>query len=114
MDLYPAHDMYDGFCNYQKALLSQFDELRVEYGFETIDASPEPKIVFAMLKAKILDLLDSPRKAYLTKQVEETIERLTRTIEARANFILPAGSQDVVPTLQPVARVLGGNGNGHH
>lgn len=114
MDLYLAHDMYDGFCNYQRALLSEFDRLRVEYGFETIDASPEPKIVFAMLKAKILDLLDNPRKAYLTRQVEETIERLTRTIEARASLAVPASGPGVVPALQPVARFLGGNGNTHH
>src|SRR5579872_2882207 len=36
MDLYPAQDMYESFCNYQKALLAQFDKLRAEYAFETI------------------------------------------------------------------------------
>src|ERR1700722_17749546 len=57
MDLYPAHDMYEGFCNYQKALLAEFDRLRAEYNLETVDASSDAKIVFSILKARILNVL---------------------------------------------------------
>jgi dTMP kinase len=115
MDLYPAHDMYEGFCNYQKALLSEFDRLSVEYGLETVDASPEPKIVFLALKARILNLLDGSQKSYMSRQIEQTVERLSRTIEPRPAFAPPRSpSREIEPTLQPVARFLDGNGNGHH
>src|SRR5271154_5212822 len=58
MDLYPAHDMYEGFRNYQGALLAEFDRLSAEYKFEIVDASADPKTVFAILKARILRLLE--------------------------------------------------------
>jgi dTMP kinase len=58
MDLHPAQDMYEGFCNYQEALLREFDRLSHEYGFETIDASADAKDVFSSLKARIRMLLD--------------------------------------------------------
>ena len=31
--------MYDSFCNYQAALLAEFDRLSAEFKFETVDAS---------------------------------------------------------------------------
>jgi dTMP kinase len=58
MDLYPGLDMYDSFCNYQAALLAEFDRLSAEYKFETIDASADVPAVFAQLKTKILNVLD--------------------------------------------------------
>src|SRR6267378_5517376 len=45
MDLYPGHDMYDSFCNYQAALLTEFDQLGEEYRFETVDASADAATV---------------------------------------------------------------------
>src|SRR6201993_1312384 len=66
MDLYRAHDMYEAFCNYQKGLLIEFDRLSAEYNFETVDASPDAKLVFAVLKARILQVLEGDsRKSYL-------------------------------------------------
>lgn len=63
MDLYPGYDMYDSFCAYQGALLAEFDRLRAEFQFETVDASMESGRVFSHLKVKILSLLggDSSR-----------------------------------------------------
>jgi dTMP kinase len=58
MDLYPGLDMYDSFCNYQAALLAEFDRLSAEYKFETIDASADVPAVFAQLKTSILNVLD--------------------------------------------------------
>ncbi|HTZ72453.1 MAG TPA: hypothetical protein VMB47_00900 [Candidatus Aquilonibacter sp.] len=113
MDLYPAHDMYEGFCNYQRALLGEFDRLSSEFNFETIDASPEPKAVFAALQTRIQAVLN-PEKSYLTRKVEETTERLTRSIDARGVFAAASAARDAEPSLQPVARLLNGNGNGHH
>jgi dTMP kinase len=69
MDLFPAHDMYEAFCNYQTALLAEFDRLSEEYGFDTVDASPDPEIVFAILKQRILKILErDSRREYIAKQ----------------------------------------------
>jgi dTMP kinase len=117
MDLYPAHDMYEGFCNYQKALLAEFERLRVEFGFETIDASPDPKVVFSALKVRILSLLEGSQKTYFSRQVEQAIERLTRTIDQNPALSAPkVAARNPEPAMQPVARYLvgSGNGNGHH
>ncbi len=59
MDLYPGRDMFESFCNYQKALLAEFDRLSAEYHFETVDASPDAKDVFSLLKTRVLELLAS-------------------------------------------------------
>ena len=59
MDLYSGYDMYDSFCAYQKALLTEFDRLREEFRFETVDASMEPGAVFSQLRVKILSLLEA-------------------------------------------------------
>lgn len=57
MDLFPGHDMYDSFCNYQSALLKEFDRLSEEYKFETVDASSDAKTVFAELQKRVLRVL---------------------------------------------------------
>jgi dTMP kinase len=119
MDLYPATDMYDGFCNYQKALLAEFERLGVEYGFETVDASPDAKIVFSSLKARILHLLDSSQKSYFSRQVEETIERMTRMMDPAVAFAPQKPvAREAEPVMHNVPRFMNangnGNGNGHH
>jgi dTMP kinase len=113
MDLYPARDMFESFCNYQAALLAEFDRLSIEYGFERVDASPEPKIVFSVLQDRILNLLYASQKPCPSRQVEE--QRVSRTIEPKPVFVPPrlAGGE-VVPALQPVAFFGNGNGNGRH
>jgi dTMP kinase len=73
MDLYPGHDMYDSFCNYQAALLAEFDRLSKEYNFEVVDASTGAEKVFELLKAGILRILEvDSRKAYISKRYEES------------------------------------------
>lgn len=75
MDVFPGHDMYESFRAYQTALLAEFDRLGAEYNFQTIDASAEPRVVFAQLKAKILNILESDsRAAYLAKSQERVAE----------------------------------------
>src|SRR5246127_4886141 len=77
MDLYPGHDMYDSFCKYQAALLAEFDRLREEYNFETVDASADADSVCAQLKARILGILESDQPpAVVSKPDEELIEAL--------------------------------------
>jgi dTMP kinase len=115
MDLHPGHDMYEGFCNYQKALLTEFDRLSAEFGFDVVDASPDPKIVFASLKARILDLVDDSQKTYLSRQVEETIDRISRTIEPNRFYAVPTPPEPSARTpMRNVPRFMNSNGNGQH
>src|SRR5580693_4944682 len=74
MDVYPGRDMYDSFCNYQTALLAEFDRLSEEYKFETVDASADVRSVFSQLKVKILGLLENDsRKQYISAHDSKTI-----------------------------------------
>jgi dTMP kinase len=123
MDLYPAHDMFEGFCNYQRALLSQFDQLSAEYSFETVDASPDARTVFSLLKNRVLSVLEkSPRQSWRGDEVLQGAHIATPPayVPARAvrHFTAELPSE-LMDTLQPVAASLphangNGNGNGHH
>jgi len=82
MDVFPGHDMYESFRNYQAALLAEFDRLSAEYNFQTIDASADPKVVFAQLKHKILSILESDsRKGYISKLYERPAEPASHRVE---------------------------------
>ncbi|MFZ0978689.1 MAG: hypothetical protein WAN23_04725 [Candidatus Acidiferrales bacterium] len=73
MDVFPGQDMYESFCAYQAALLAEFERLGTEYNFQIIDASAEPRVVFAQLKAKVMSIRESDsRAAYLAKSQERT------------------------------------------
>ncbi len=63
MDLHPSEDMYDSFRKYQADLLTQFEVLAQEYGFEIVDASADIRTVFERLKAGIARVLSGePRE----------------------------------------------------
>ena len=73
MDVFPGQDMYESFRAYQAELLAEFERLGAEYNFQIIDASAEPRVVFAQLKAKIMNILESDsRSTYLAKLPERT------------------------------------------
>jgi hypothetical protein len=78
MDLYPGRDMYDSFCNYQTALLAEFDRLSEEYKFEVIEASADAGQVFEHLKAGIFNILE----ADLSKEFISTRDSKTLSISA--------------------------------
>jgi dTMP kinase len=74
MDLYPGRDMYDSFCNYQTALLAEFDRLSEEYKFEVIDASADAGQVFERLKAGIFNVLEADsRKEFISTRGTKTL-----------------------------------------
>lgn len=74
MDLYPGRDMYDCFCNYQTALLAEFDRLSEEYKFEVIEASADAEHVFERLKAGIFHILEADsRKEYISAHDAKTL-----------------------------------------
>jgi dTMP kinase len=78
MDVYPGRDMYDSFCNYQTALLAEFDRLSEEYKFEVIEASADAGQVFEHLKAGIFNILEADSK----KQFISTRDSKTLSISA--------------------------------
>jgi hypothetical protein len=74
MDLYPGRDMFDSFCNYQTALMAEFDRLSEEYKFEVIEASADAEQVFEHLKAGIYRALESDsRKEYISARSSKTL-----------------------------------------
>src|ERR1700732_3866811 len=86
MDLYPGRDMYDCFCNYQTALMAEFDRLSEEYKFEVIEASAGAEQVFERLKAGIFHVLEADsRKEYIS-----TLDTKTISISAAAGNGKPA------------------------
>lgn len=85
MDLYPGQDMYESFCNYQRALLDQFDRLSEEYRFETVDAAAEPRTVFAHLQTKVLAILNAnSRKEYLSHFYQDLLADIARKEQAKS------------------------------
>jgi dTMP kinase len=80
MDLYPGRDMYDSFCNYQTALLAEFDRLSEEYKFEVMEASADAEHLFEQLKAGIFNVLEADSR----KEFISTGETKTLSISAAA------------------------------
>jgi dTMP kinase len=113
MDLYPGQDMYDSFCNYQAALIAEFDRLSQEFKFETVDASADARAVFDHLKSKILRLLEADsRNEFLSRLSAKTIESPTRNFaELLAAAERTASSNSDLAAAPASGR--GSNGNGH-
>ena len=64
MDLHASEDMYESFCKYQSAIMTQLDGLTQEYGFEVVDASERVEAVFRQLRSGIRRVLkEEPRTA---------------------------------------------------
>ncbi len=118
MDLYPGQDMYDSFCNYQAALLAEFDRLSEEFKFDTIDASADSGRVFSQLKVKILALLESDSQKALVSMLEMGAAGRSMP-KAEEDAIAAAARQysvtrDLELVSQPfAAHAPHGNGNGH-
>src|SRR5713101_5937117 len=116
MDLYPGHDMYDSFCNYQAALLAEFDSLSKEYKFETVDASADADTVCAHLKKRIPGILErNPQETAASNSRSDLIEDFTRRVlenlipkpdsaEVHAGNAIDIASQPLIP------HALRGNG----
>ncbi|HEV3276200.1 MAG TPA: thymidylate kinase [Terriglobia bacterium] len=74
MDLNPSEDMYESFRKYQTSLLSRFDNLAEEYGFEVIDATQGIRSIFEQLKlgiSRVLEAGASPAAAAEDVKLEE-------------------------------------------
>jgi dTMP kinase len=116
MDLYPGQDMYDSFCNYQAALLAEFDRLGQEFKFETVDASGDAHAVFSHLKSKILSLLEADsRSEFLSRLSAKAAERTARNAVdiSTAATRSAVSNPDLIPAPVP-AHSSNGNGHAHH
>jgi hypothetical protein len=115
MDLYPGHDMYDSFCNYQAALLAEFDRISSEFNFQMVDAARDAKTVCEHLKENILQLLEKDsRKSFMAKVYDEPIPRSLREVRERPVF--DTRIEHPVGALSGLAPAVAHstNGNGHH
>jgi dTMP kinase len=61
MDLHLGEDMYESFVEYQTRLLREFDNMAGQYGFQTIDTSPNIEEVFEQLKSRVEPLMQARR-----------------------------------------------------
>jgi dTMP kinase len=57
MDMHLGEDLFDSFVEYQSRMLAVFDSMTEEYGFEVIDASLPPEVIFHSLQRRISSLL---------------------------------------------------------
>jgi dTMP kinase len=116
MDLYPGHDMYDSFCNYQTALLTEFDRLGAEYNFETVDASADADTVFGYLKARVLGILkpDRPQPVPANSHlelIEALTQRAVRNLIPKSNGAGDHVSENAtIASRQVIAQESRGNG----
>jgi dTMP kinase len=61
MDLHRGGDLYDSFIEYQSRMLSVFDRMSEEYGFQVLDASRSINRVAATLRSKIARIIEHPK-----------------------------------------------------
>jgi dTMP kinase len=57
MDMHMGDDLYDSFVTYQTHMLSVFDEMKDEYGFDVVDATRPVNVVFSDLQRLIAKLV---------------------------------------------------------
>jgi len=116
MDLFPGHDIYEGFCNYQAALLEEFDRLAEEYKFEIIDASADADTVCEQLKKKIMGIVDPVRSpAPAPKSADELVNSLAARILAslaRRNAEMESNPANTFPGATHSVSVPHPRGNG--
>lgn len=115
MDLYPGHDMYDSFCSYQSALLTEFDRMSAEFNFEMVDASPDAKTVCEHLKKNILQLLEKDsRKSFVARLYADSGRDVITGLDKTA--IASVRGNGLPPSLAAPTPIVStsSNGNGHH
>src|SRR5215470_14016196 len=116
MDLFPGQDIYEGFCNYQAALLEEFDKLAQEYKFEIVDASAAADAVCDQLKKKIMEIVDPVRAlAPAPRPADEFVNSLAAKIVASLALRyseLENSPAKTFPSTPPAVSVPPPRGNG--
>jgi hypothetical protein len=113
MDLYPGHDMYDSFCSYQAALLTEFDRMSSEFNFEMVDASPDAKTVCEHLKKNILHLLErDSRRSFVARLYAEPGKDLAGGFDKMTAAPVRSGLRSA--SFPSAIASPASNGHGHH
>jgi dTMP kinase len=119
MDLYPGHDMFDSFCSYQSALLTEFDRLSAEFNFQMVDAAADARTVCGHLQQNILHLLErDSRKHFMSRLYNDSTTApqlppqaaLQEKSQERAN----KSADTALFAVAAPAATPSTNGNGHH
>lgn len=96
-DMYLGADLYDSFVAYQTQMLSEFEQMTGEYGFQVIDASRPVQRVAADLRravARVISQRTSSTKAVsATPPIALTLTPATGTLDAEAGSLQPADEQ---------------------
>ncbi|HYP27896.1 MAG TPA: thymidylate kinase [Blastocatellia bacterium] len=53
MDMHLGQDLFDSFVEYQTRMLTVFDSMTEEYGFEIVDATQSPEAIYRTLQHRI-------------------------------------------------------------
>ena len=106
MDVFPGQDMYESFRAYQTTLLAEFERLGAEYNFQIIDASAEPRVVFAQLKAKVLNLLERDSRAAYFAKPDERAAIVPSKLAAPALPPSPLEREQIAPAAGGVNREI--------
>ncbi len=115
MDLHPSEDMYESFRKYQASLLEQFDTLAKEYSFEVVDASPDARTVFAILREGIAAVLGGePREPLFslpapTERTKPSGESKVVELPSSKTKVDAGGAEDQRPAAQSLVKAAGGD-----
>jgi dTMP kinase len=114
MDLYPALDMFDSFCNYQAALLAEFANLSSEFNFQTVDASADTRTVCSRLQGNILGLLErDSHKTFLARLHNDSTAARSRMPEEQLRKGVANPADAVLFVGAAKSPLPASNGNGH-
>lgn len=75
MDLHMGQDLFDSFVNYQSALISEYDELAKEYGFEVIDGRKDVDEIQSRIREKVKEILRKSKAGFKMKDAEPKDDR---------------------------------------
>lgn len=74
MDMRLGDNLFSSFTKYQTRLLTEFDAMAEEYGFQVIDASRSIEEIFSLLKNRVIQIVE-PEPAQPTEAEPEAAER---------------------------------------
>jgi len=89
MDLRLGEDYYDSFIAYQKLLLREFDRMKGEYGFQTIDASRPVRRVAAELRRSVARLVEGEPETRISLSAKENLSESSPSAKDGANVKSP-------------------------
>ena len=69
MDMTMGQDLFDSFVNYQSKLITEYDKLAKEFGFEVIDGRKSVDDIQEKIREKAKECLNPPSSSLTTKKI---------------------------------------------